>query len=223
MNTSGANELPAVQQALARLNALLPLAQRQASLSPALRALHREILRSFVSQGRPLDYAQMAALAGDDLAAALQQLADDDLVVLAPDRRTLTGAYPFTTEPRVHRVTVNGHPLHAMCALDALSVAPMFDLATQVQSCCQVQEKPVDIRMQGSTLITASPGHPQVGIRWQSTSGCAAQSLCLDMIFLYDAATAASWQAQDCENRDLFALPEAVAFGAAFFRPLLTQ
>ncbi len=223
MKTRGESQLPVVQKALARLNALLPLAQRQVALSPALRALHREILRSFVTQGRPLDYAQMAALNGDNPGAALQRLADDDLVVLAPDRRTLIGAYPFTAEARVHRVTVNGHPLHAMCALDALSVAPMFDTATQIQSCCQVQEKPVGIHMQGGALISASPGHPQVGIRWQSTSGCAARSLCLDMIFLYDAATAATWQAQEPDNRDVFALPEAVAFGAAFFRPLLTQ
>ena len=36
-------------------------------------------------------------------------------------------AYPFSGRPTPHRVRfADGHEVHAMCALDALGVAPMF-------------------------------------------------------------------------------------------------
>jgi mercuric reductase len=123
----------------------------------------------------------------------------------------------------VHSVSVNGHRVHAMCALDALSVAPMFQLATTVKSRCHVTADPVEVEMQGGNVLSASPADPRVGIRWQGTSGCAAQSLCLDMVFLRDRETAEGWQVQDSANISILDLPSAVALGAAFFGPLLEE
>ena len=211
-----------VKQALDRLNGLLPLKQRQACLPPLLRELHREILRSFYFHGQPLSRQQIAAqLQGDDVDGALRRLADDDLLVLAPDGKTIAGAYPFTLEQRAHRVTANGQDLRAMCALDALSVAPMFNASTRVDSRCHVQGVAIGIHMQNEEVLATVPEQPYVGIRWQGTAGCAAQSLCLEMVFLCDQTTAENWQAGDRTNSDIFTLPEAVAFGSGFFRPLL--
>jgi hypothetical protein len=162
-------------------------------------------------------------LADVPLDDALQQLAADDLVVLSPDRREVTGAYPFTIEERVHTVSINGRQLHAMCALDAMSVAPMFDAVTTVCSRCHVSGEPVEVSMQGNRVTSSCPDRPWIGIRWQGTSGCAARSLCLDMVFLRDEATARAWQAQDSENISILELPSAVRLGAAFFCPLLTH
>lgn len=213
-----------IDAALDRLNSLLPLAERQQRLDPALRRLHRAILEGFFLDGKPLSRDQLAAVLDmDDVDHALQQLAAEDLVVLASNGLQLVGAYPFTAEERVHRVLVNGHTVHAMCALDALSVAPMFNTATRVDSRCHVTGTPVEIHMQGSELLSALPPDPYVGIHWQGTSGCAAHSLCMDMLFLRDRESAAAWQQEDAANRDLFDLPAAVAFGAAFFTPLLPK
>jgi hypothetical protein len=211
-----------ISDALARLNRLLPLKEKQDRLDPSLRTLHREILRSFAERGCPPSRAQIAAQTGkDEVDTALQRLAEDDLIVLSPDRRLVTGAYPFTLEERAHRVTIGGVTVHAMCALDALSVAPMFEIRTRVNSVCHVSAAPVEILMQGEQLLSARPEHPCIGIRWQGTSGCAAQSLCMEMVFLADAATADGWQQKDRGNASVFDLPAAVAFGARFFRPLL--
>lgn len=208
--------------ALDRLNSLLPLKERQDRLDPTLRKLHRAILEGFARDGKPLSTEQLAAGPGDDaVAGALQRLAADDLVVLTADRQQLAGAYPFTAEERVHRVLVNGHTVHAMCALDALSVAPMFNTATRVDSRCHVTGTAIEIHMQGAGLLSAQPAEPFVGIRWQGTSGCAAQSLCLEMLFLRDRATAVTWQQEDSTNMSIFDLPAAVALGTAFFTPLL--
>jgi mercuric reductase len=211
-----------ITAALAHLNHLLPLMERQQALEPPLRQLHRDILRSFAGTGAPPAHAQIAARPGiGDVDAALSRLAGDDLIVLTPDRAGVAGAYPFTVEPREHRVQVNGHTVHAMCALDALSVAPMFETCTRIDSRCHVSERPIVIVMEGGRVTSAQPGSPWIGIRWQSTSGCAAQSLCMEMVFLYDRATAGAWQQEDPDNIDIFDLPGAVEFGAAFFRPLL--
>lgn len=213
-----------INAALERLNSLLPLKERQDQLDPALRKLHRAILDGFFRNGKPLSREQIAAQIGTGaIDAALQQLAAADLVVLTADRQQLAGAYPFTTEERVHSVLVNGHSVHAMCALDALSVAPMFNTATRVDSRCHVTGDPIEIHMQGKALLSALPADPYLGIRWQGTSGCAAHSLCLEMLFLRDRATALAWQHEDSTNMSIFDLNAAVAFGAAFFGPLLQE
>lgn len=209
-----------INTALERLNSLLPLKQRQHRLDPDLRRLHRQILEGFFRDGKPLSREQITEQLGNgDIESALRQLAADDLIVLTPEQQ-IVGAYPFTTEERIHSVLVNGHTVHAMCALDALSVAPMFNTATRVDSRCHVTDAPVEVHMQGVELLSALPADPFVGIRWQGTSGCAAQSLCLDMLFLRDRETAETWQRQDTVNMSIFDLPDAVAFGAAFFSPL---
>ena len=211
--------------ALDKLNGLLPLKARQSRLEPQLRNLHIAILRHFATAGGPLSRDEVTQQLGGDstVDAALARLADDDLVVLTPDRRHITGAYPFTAEERVHAVLVNGHTVHAMCALDALAIAPMFETATRIDSRCHVTGSPVEIHMQGTELLSAKPGDVHVGIHWQGTSGCAAQSLCMEMVYLADAETAQRWQQQDSDNIDLYELPDAVSFAAAYFRPLLAD
>lgn len=211
-----------IDDALERLNTLLPLKARQDRLTAPLHGLHRNILYGFAERGAPLSRQDVAALVGpEQLDEALQRLDDDDLIVLSGDRQTIVGAYPFSAQERHHRVTVNDRTVHAMCALDALSVAPMFDTATRISSSCHVSAAPIDIAMQGDSLLSASPQRPLVGVRWQDTSGCAAQSLCLEMVFLRDRATAAAWHPGHDNETSLFELPEAIKFGAAFFRPLL--
>jgi len=210
--------------ALNKLNRLLPLQARQSQLEPQLRNLHIAILSHFATAGQPLSRDQVAQQLGDaDVDAALAHLAADDLIVLTPDRRNIEGAYPFTAEHRVHTVLVNGHTVHAMCALDALAIAPMFETATRIDSRCHITDTPVEIHMQGTELLSAMPGDVRVGIHWQSTSGCAAQSLCMEMVFLGDVETAQRWQQQDSDNTDLYELPDAVRFAAAYFRPLLAE
>jgi len=208
--------------ALDKLNSLLPLKARQSQLEPQHRKLHIAILGHFARTGEPLPRDRIAQQLGEDgVDAALARLAEDDLVVLTPDRRNIAGAYPFTAEERVHAVLVNGHTVHAMCALDALAIAPMFEAAVRIDSRCHVTDTPVEIHMQGAELLSARPGDVRVGIRWQGTSGCAAQSLCLEMVFLGDAESAQGWRQQDSDNISVFELPDAVRFAAAYFLPLL--
>ncbi|MCK5359925.1 MAG: alkylmercury lyase family protein, partial [Gammaproteobacteria bacterium] len=200
----------------------LPLKLRQDALDPMLRDLHRKILKSFAATGAPLTRIQVAEEVGEEqVDVVLRQLAENDLIVLTDDRQEISGAYPFTTEQRVHRVNINGQDAYAMCALDAVSIAPMCKASTRILSQCHVTGTPVEIQMNSDKILSAMPADVHIGIRWQSTSGCAAKNLCMEMVYLKDASTAQAWQQQDSDNISIYPLDEAVEFGAAFFNPLL--
>lgn len=213
-----------IAAAVARLESQLPLRARQQALPAELAAVHRAILAALADEGRPPERARLAVLlnGATDVETALARLGEDDLVVLGAGGEPV-GAYPMTVEETPHRLQVEGVPVGAMCALDALSVAAMYDREVDIRSHCAVTGDPVHIRQKGETVLAAEPSpEVRVGVRWQMPSSCAAHSMCMEMVFLRDEATALAWQGGDLDNVSLFTLPEAVAFGAGFFRPLVT-
>ena len=96
-------------------------------LPPAIRELHRAVLRGFRDNGHAHrdDLQPSAAALGVDLDDALHQLASADLVHTAPDGQ-IEIAYPFSARPTGHTVHLTGHPpIAAMCAIDALGIPLM--------------------------------------------------------------------------------------------------
>jgi hypothetical protein len=212
-----------VSQAVQRLNSQLPLKDRQDRLGEPLKTLHREVIRSLVMRGRTPNRSEIAALVGEgEVENAIARLGKDDLVVLSKDKREIVGAYPVTSETTPHEVHVSGQTIHAMCALDALSVGPMYEVPVEVCSHCRVTSEAVCIKQEGMRILEATPSTVRVGVRWQMPSGeHAAHSMCMEMVFLKDDAAAAAWHGGDLANHTIFTLEEATQFGAAFFRPLL--
>src|ERR1035437_3945221 len=227
-------------RALRHLNHILPLKRRQASLPAPLVMIHRSILRSLAERGRPLKRAEIAGMLGNELSAlnALAVLGSNDLIVLNsavtkdpvtkrviihdPAGVEVVGAYPMTTATTPHKVTLYGHEIFAMCAFDGLSIAPMFNTETRIESKCHVTGEPIKIHQKGMELLEASPSvEVQFGIRWQKIAGSAAHGICKEMIFLKDTETARSWKSTDPDAIETFNLAEALEFGAAFFAPLL--
>jgi len=96
-------------------------------LPPAIRELHRAVLRGFRDSGQVHrdDLRPTAAALGVDLDDALHQLGRADLVHSAPDGQ-IEVAYPFSRQPTGHTVCLIGHPpVAAMCAIDALGIPVM--------------------------------------------------------------------------------------------------
>lgn len=214
-----------IAAAVSRLTATLPLKPRQQQLEPALATLHRDILYAFVEQGRPLTREEMGRIMGGEdtgIDAALARLSQDDLVVLDGLQKRVVGAYPVTVEETPHQIKINGNTIHAMCALDAVSVSPMFEREVVINSRCHLSGMPIQIRQRGKQVLAIQPASDvHVGVRWQSTCGCAAHNLCMEMVFLKDRETAKQWQGDDNENISIFTLTEAIEFGARYFIPLL--
>ena len=211
-----------IQAAIDRLHRQLPFKTRQDQLTPALKQLHQLILRALAKHGVPPARREMIEVIGaTELAAALRYLGEMDLIVLDAQHATVLGAYPLTTEITPHLLHIGQQLIYAMCALDAVSVAPMFAVDVTINSRCHVSAEPVRIHMQGHDVLTAQPDTVMVGIRWQMPSAVAAHSMCTEMVFLKDLPTAQHWQGIEVEAISLFTLPEAIAFGAGFFIPLL--
>jgi len=209
--------------ALDRLKAILPLKERQEKCNEQIKALHQQILFSFVNNGRILTMKEMAPYVSN-LNEALAVLKANDMVVFS-EHGDPVGAYPFTMEEREHKVHVNGFQVYAMCALDALAVSPMFGMDTQITSRCRVTGDPVHLHQSGKTIENLDEvGDVHFGIIWgasDSGSSCAV-SLCTEMIFLRDSKIARQWCMDDPENREVFALKEALEFASRFFVPLMS-
>lgn len=206
--------------AVERLNQILPLAQNLRSLDVSMLNLHKAILNSYVSLGRSLTRDEMAQQT-DDVNTAIATFKQNDLVVFNKNNEPV-GAYPFTMEEREHRVTINGHTVHCMCALDALAVSPMFDLATQIHSRCHVTFETVFIQQYGTT-VNKEAQSIYFGINWSAASAdsCCADSLCTEMVFLKDKAVAENWFNESPEHRGIFTLDEAIDFASRFFLPII--
>jgi mercuric reductase len=161
-----------------KLNQRLPLKERQRKLPGNLVALHRAILRSFAQDGRPLSRGQIRQRCKlEDVDFALGRLEAQDLIVLDGVGEP-QGAYPVTMKPTPHRLTVNGHRVYAMCALDALGVSPMFHAKVEIDSSCEVTGDRIHILQDGLEVVVAEPAtRIHVGLRWQTGGGAAAVSL----------------------------------------------
>jgi mercuric reductase len=211
-----------VEYALNRLLGLLPLAARQATLSPELRKVHHAFLRSLVERGRPLTEAEIAAAApGHDALTAVWTLASLDLIVLGRNGLPV-GAYPVTTETTPHQVTVNGNSIWAMCALDAVAVAPMFNTKVSIHSRCPVTGAEITIKMSGGGIVELMPGpEVQLGVWWRDPGAVAAKNFCPGVMFLRDIAAARVWQGGHAADHDFSPIGDAAHVAERFFRPLM--
>ena len=211
-----------IKVAIDRLNKILPLKANQQSLPSETQALHREILYSYIDLGRSLSRNEIAQRV-DNVDEAIKTLQQNDMVVFDGEGEPI-GAYPFTMEKREHKITVNGHLVHSMCALDSLAISPMYGLELDINSVCHISGEPVVIRKKGFEILNASEVQDvYFGINWNAASAnsCCADSLCTEMIFLKGDVIANNWLNEDVEHRQIFALDEAVQFAAGFFVPLL--
>lgn len=210
-----------LDDALARLNSQLPLVGRQRELPSGHAQVHRLILRWFAERGRPPATSDLVAAGANDLDEALDRLAADDLIVRVNGE--IVGAYPFTTDLTPHHLTIEGRKLRAMCALDAVAVAPVFGLNVRIDSVCAVTGNPVHVEQEHGSVLAHQPADLRVGIRWSQPVGNAAHSMCREMVFLSDADTATAWRGTDRDSAGIFELEDAVEFGERFFGGLLDE
>jgi hypothetical protein len=211
-----------VINAVDRLNKILPLSRNLQSLNKDQADVYQNILRSYAEQGASLNKHEITRQV-ENIDEAIKVLKENDMVVFDDDGEPI-GAYPFTMEQREHEVSVNGHKVHCMCALDALAVSPMFDKQTTINSICHVTGEPVSIQQRNREIINSDDNKDvYFGLSWNSAANnCCATSLCTQMVFLKGQQIADQWQAEDTENREIFNLSDAVDFAAGFFIPLMT-
>jgi len=210
-----------VKNAVDHLNKILPLAERQKKLSHELANVHQMILKSYVERGRTLNKAEITEHV-ENIDDAINTLRSNDMVVFDSNDEPV-GAYPFTMEKREHKIRVNDHTIHSMCALDALAISPMYNVKTHIESKCHVTGDPISIDQLDQEVLNRNENKEiHFGLNWNSAANnCCATSLCTEMIFLKDKETADTWLSEDPENREIFTLDAAIDFATRFFQPLV--
>lgn len=180
------------------------------------------ILKSYVERGRTLNKSEITELV-EDVDDAISTLRSNDMVVF-DDENEPVGAYPFTMEQREHKISVNGHVIHSMCALDALAISPMYNINTHIDSKCHVTGDTISIDQLDQEVLNRSENEDvHFGLNWNSAANnCCATSLCTEMIFLRDDEIAETWLAEDRGNREIFTLEDAIYFATGFFKPLVS-
>ena len=131
---------------------------RIAPAERGLRAVHQAVLRSFARTGSLPETSLLEdAAAPSGAAQALAELADGDFLCL-DDAGRITAAYPFSALPTAHRVQIaGGASAYAMCAIDALGIAPMLDGKAVIQSADPSTGQPITVSLDGSN----SEWHPR--------------------------------------------------------------
>ena len=208
-----------VNAAVKRLDSILPLVTGLKSLSSDDAKLYCKLLNSYVQRGHTLTHTEAAEYV-KNAAQSLTNIAKNKLIVLDA-KGNPSGAYPFTSEEREHKVHINGVTVNCMCALDALAVSPMFDKPTVIDSQCRVTGEPINLEQNGTTFSNGTL-EAWFGINWgaAATDTVCAESLCMEMMFLANETVAREWLAESPDTREVFDLPSAVAFAAGFFVPL---
>jgi hypothetical protein len=192
-------------------------------LPPAIRELHRAVLRGFRDSGQVHrdDLDPTAAALGVDLEDGLHQLGIADLVHTAPDGQ-IEIAYPFSRGRTGHIVHLTGHPLvAAMCAIDALGIPLMTGSDGVIDSADPDTGTPIRIHRRSDDWIW-QPDTAVVVIAHTDCCGTLADTVCGSITFHTDQHHAQSHLDNHPELRGhIVGQAEAIVLADYAFRPLL--
>ena len=195
-------------------------ATRHASLAENERELYFWILTRFATAGRPppAEIQEIARRRGLDAQHVLETLARHDLVHLDASGE-IAVAYPFSGRPTAHRVRFpNGHEAFAMCAIDALGMAPMFGEPIEISSSDPLSREKIQARVAPSGEAEWRPESAVVvaGALDSEDDSCA--SCCPVLNFFASRRNAEQWLAEHPEVRgEVISMPDAFLAGRAVF------
>lgn len=155
--------------------------------------VYRAIIDHIVSDGAPPPddvLAQRARTTPARVAMIREALAKQDWLTLDDDGALAT-IYPFSLTPTGITVTIDGVERHAMCAIDALGVAPMLNRAVLVSAACAHCDTPITIAVTPHDLEGYTPPGTVVTARY--ATGPAASSRCGVMRFACSQDHADQW------------------------------
>ena len=226
--TNGAGELPelvAAALALAEIPASKLGPARRARLTEPERELYFWIVRHFRTTGLPRapELREAAERLGIDAEQGLATLAREDLVHRGSDGE-ITVAYPFSGRPTAHRVRFpDGQEVDAMCAVDALGIAPMFAEPIELDSRDPVSGGEIRAWVAPDGAVEWWPRSAVVvaGVLDRQSDSCC--GCCPVLNFFVSPANAERWLSEHPQVRgNVISMQDAAAAGRAVFGEVLT-
>ncbi len=128
----------------------------------------RRALVGLIAAGSAPDAGSLAEVLRASPAVAgrvLEALVAKGFAVRGDAGGAIVAAYPLSVRPTRHRVTLGaGHTVHALCAMDALGVAPLFQTTAVVESRCPHCEGPIRLEVRDGAVR----GGPPTAVLWYS-------------------------------------------------------
>lgn len=189
----------------------------------------RTTLQLYGASGRAPSVSDIAVGSGirpNRVADILCKLQSHDLVALDQTSNRIRLAYPFTEFVTGHRVELNGHAFHALCAIDALGVADMYDADTAISSPCVHCGETIRARTahKGSAMQSFFPVSAVVWYDF-AYAGTAASSCCPAIAFFCSVEHLQQWLDLQKVRREgiRLSMDEALQVGRAIFGPVLAE
>lgn len=188
--------------------------RRAVPLDAVTRAAHREVLRAFASTGAPLFGGMTKALTALHELDAIQLTQHGEIAV----------AYPFSASPTRHRVRIADRiDVYAMCAVDALGIAPMLGEDTVIHSTDPTDRSGITV-VRRSDSTTWDPAGAVVFIGADPGGGPAADCCCDYLNFFATRAAADAWTtAHPQVPGQIISQPEAEDLAVRLFGHLLDE
>lgn len=199
---------------------------RARRLSAEHRQLYVWILGEFAAATPPTGDATRTAAdtLGLDAADAFRVLAHEDLVHVDATGRPVV-AYPFSAKPRGHRVLIDGKLwVEAMCAIDALGVAPMLALPIEIYSRDRLTGGEIWVRLDPRE---GAWWEPELAVVLAGSACCEGPSFrgCCDVLNFFERReNAERYLAKNGSvSGHPISLPEAIEAGRIVFGDLLRE
>ena len=199
---------------------------RLSGLTRPQRELYRWILNQFAAASPPSSEATHTAARelGLDPTEASQAFAREDLVHLDSEGRPQV-AYPFSAGDRGHLVVIDGtSEVQAMCAIDALGIAPMLDLPVEIVSHDPVSHGEIRIQLHPDEPASWQPEGAVVLAGSASCDGPSFRGCCDVLNFFETAENAARYLREHSEISGApITIPEAAKAGRDVFGDALRE
>jgi hypothetical protein len=181
------------------------------------------ILRRFSEAGAvPGEAARAeAARLGLDFDTACDQLVAEGLVHFDADG-SVAVAYPFSGRPTSHRVVIDGQSVHAMCAIDALGIAPMFDRTVVVTSRDPITQAEIKVSLQPEGTAQWQPEEAVVVVG-RCCDGKAFEGCCQVLNFFASTDSAERYLRDRAVEGFPITIPQAIEVGRAIFGDVLKE
>jgi hypothetical protein len=196
-------------------------------LSPGERDLYDWVLAAFAAGTPPTPdaLANAASTFHVDLKTSLTTFAREDLVHHDPATGAIVVAYPFSRTPRGHRVRIDGeYEVEAMCAIDALGIAPMLERQVEISSRDPLTGAEVWVRLDPGEGAWWEPETAVVLDGCVCVDGASYRNWCAALNFFESGESALRYLIAHPEvSGRAIPLPEAIEIGRAIFGDLLPQ
>jgi len=192
---------PAARRAVEGILAAGHYDSRFGGIDPGTARVLAHVLRLYSRLGHAPtvdEIAASAAMSRQDVKSRLHKLRGRDLILLDPTGDAILGAYPFTEAATGHSVTFagTGRMLSTICAIDALGAGAMCRDDVAIRSTCRACGNSVAALTQdrGMTLSQIAPANAIVWVGLRQSLGCAASTLCTELLFFCNDEHLARWR-----------------------------